>query len=125
MAAPIAEKRAERFAVRGIVQGVGFRPFVFRLATAQRLGGWVRNGGDGVEIHVEGPADALAAFGSRLATDAPPAARIASIVVVPAAVIDSATFEIRDSDVGDAPTVRIGPDLPICAACARELIDPT
>jgi len=121
---PSAVKRAERFAVRGVVQGVGFRPFVFRLATAQHLVGWVRNGADGVEIHVEGSADALRVFGAHLTADAPPAARIDSVDVAPAAVTDWTTFEIRDSDLRGAPTVRIGPDLPICAACLRELTDP-
>src|SRR3954463_6651762 len=110
MDAPSVVKRAERFAVRGVVQGVGFRPFVFRLATAQHLGGWVRNDADGVEIPVEGSAEALRAFPPQPAAYAPPAARIASIDVAPAAVIDSAIFEIRDSDLGEAPTVRIGPD---------------
>ena len=70
---------ARSILVSGVVQGVGFRPFVFRLATSERLGGWVLNGADGVEIHVEGTAAAVQAFGSRLVTEAPPAARIASV----------------------------------------------
>src|SRR5271168_3969111 len=65
--------------VRGIVQGVGFRPFVFRLAHANTLTGWVLNDEDGVEIHLEGADQALCAFVQSLKTEGPPAARIATI----------------------------------------------
>jgi hydrogenase maturation protein HypF len=109
--------------VRGVVQGVGFRPFVFRLARAHRITGWVRNGGDGVEIHAEGSEEALDAF-VRGFDEPPPAARIASVEVeaVPAEGCES--FEIRGSEAGSRPTVRISPDLPVCPACLEELFDP-
>jgi hydrogenase maturation protein HypF len=109
--------------VRGVVQGVGFRPFVHRLARTHGITGWVRNGGDGVEIHAEGGEEALDAFVAGF--DEPPAAaRIVSCEVetVPATGCDR--FEIRDSEAEGRPTVRISPDLPVCAACLEELFDP-
>ena len=109
--------------VRGIVQGVGFRPYVFRLATALRLAGWVRNGLEGVEIYLEGsPAD-LEEFRSQLETRPPPAARITAIDVEPAGLLGLAGFTIHESDRREHPTVRISPDLPICGDCLRELFD--
>lgn len=109
--------------VRGVVQGVGFRPFVYRLAQAHGIMGWVRNGGEGVEIHAEGGEEALEAF-VRDFDAPPPASRIASFEVetIPAAGCDR--FEIRDSAAESRPTVRISPDLPICPACLTELFDP-
>src|SRR4029077_8274126 len=67
--------------VRGVVQGVGFRPFVFRLALANTLAGWVLNEGEGVEIHLEGGEERLRAFLEALETEAPAAAAIAAIDV--------------------------------------------
>src|SRR3954467_12909940 len=100
---------ARRIHVRGVVQGVGFRPFVFRLAHAHGLAGWVLNGADGVEIHVEGEAAALDRFVHALAAAPPPAARIAEVETAAAAPEGSAGFAIRESERGGAPTVRISP----------------
>jgi hydrogenase maturation protein HypF len=111
---------ARRIRVRGIVQGVGFRPFVFRLARARGLHGWVSNGDDGVDIHVEGDRAAVDAFVGDLAA-APPAAVIAAIEVAPEAPEGCGGFEIRASPPSRLPTTRISPDLPLCAACEREL----
>lgn len=105
------------------MQGVGFRPFVFRLATALDLAGWVRNGAEGVEIRLEGAEEGLQEFVRRLATDAPPAARIAGTDVAPAALLGLREFTIHESGRGEHPTVRISPDLPICDDCWRELFD--
>jgi hydrogenase maturation protein HypF len=110
--------------LNGIVQGVGFRPFAYRLARRYELGGWVKNGGDGVEIYVEGPAPALDAFALALVTETPPAARVARSETRPAPCAGLASFEIRESAESERPTVRIAPDLPICANCLRELFDP-
>ncbi len=109
--------------VRGVVQGVGFRPFVYRLARDHGIAGWVRNGGDGVEIHAEGDEEALDAFVRGFGAP-PPASRVAAFDVetVPAAGCER--FEIRDSAAKDRPTVRISPDLPVCPACLAELFDP-
>jgi len=110
--------------VRGVVQGVGFRPFVFRLAQTNTLAGWVLNDEDGVEIHLEGAEPALDEFVRSLRAGPPPAARIAAIDIhhgQPAGLED---FTIRESPSATHPTVRISPDLPVCHACLAELFDP-
>ncbi|MGH9356578.1 MAG: carbamoyltransferase HypF [Terriglobia bacterium] len=110
--------------VRGVVQGVGFRPFVFRLARFHTLVGWVMNGGEGVEIHVEGAEDPLRAFLRDLQTQPPSAALLASINVQSAEIEGMAEFVIRESQKAGQPTVRISPDLPVCEACIDELFRP-
>lgn len=109
--------------VRGVVQGVGFRPFVFRLARAHTLAGWVLNGDDGVEIHVEGSDDALRTFLRDLREQSPPAARITAIDVSRDELIDLGDFTIRESRGPNRPTARIAPDLAVCDACLAELFD--
>ncbi len=106
------------------MQGVGFRPFAYRLAHRYGLVGWVKNGDDGVVIHAEGPPAALDSFASALRAEAPPAAAIASLVASDADRHDYAAFEIRESVSLGRPTVRIAPDLAACDACLRELFDP-
>jgi hydrogenase maturation protein HypF len=110
--------------VRGVVQGVGFRPFVFRLAHENTLAGWVLNAAEGVEIHLEGEQDRLDAFVHSLHTQAPPAAAITAIDVKPSSVTGAELFEIRQSHRPGAPTTRIAPDLGICDRCVAELFDP-
>ena len=110
--------------VRGVVQGVGFRPFVYRMARELQLNGWVLNGEEGVEIHLEGPESAFGEFERRLKSDAPPASRITCIEVHPAAAVGFREFTIKESERKDRPTVRISPDLPVCDDCLRELRDP-
>ncbi len=110
--------------VRGVVQGVGFRPFVYRLARANTLTGWVLNGEEGVEIHLEGTEPSLDAFLRELKVQAPPAASIAEIEVEPADPVGMQEFTIRSSERREHPTVRISPDLAVCDACVEELFDP-
>jgi hydrogenase maturation protein HypF len=110
--------------VRGVVQGVGFRPFVYRLARANTLNGWVLNAEEGVEIHLEGAEKGLEAFVRDLKTQPPPAASIAEIDVQPAELVGLREFTIRTSEPGEHPTVRISPDLPVCDDCLKELFDP-
>jgi len=110
--------------VRGVVQGVGFRPFVYRLACANTLGGWVLNGDDGVEIYLEGSAQGMQAFVRDLKMHAPPAARIAEMEIHSAAPLGIHEFTIRESRHGKSPTVRVSPDLPVCDQCLEELFDP-
>ena len=110
--------------VRGVVQGVGFRPFVLRLARANTLAGWVLNAADGVEIHLEGEADRVNAFLHALEYEAPPAAAIAAIQVETSDATGCDAFTIRESEVRDRPTARISPDLATCARCVGELFDP-
>lgn len=110
--------------VRGVVQGVGFRPFVYRLARANTLAGWVLNAENGVEIFLEGDPPALRNFVRDLEAQPPPAARIAEIVVQNAQPAGLKEFVIRQSERREAPTVRISPDLPVCDLCLGELFDP-
>ena len=110
--------------VRGIVQGVGFRPFVFRLAHAHRLAGWVLNHEEGVDIFLEGARASIDRFLHDLVPQAPPAARIVSVEASSAAPAGLADFQIRASERHARPVTRISPDLPICTRCLDELFDP-
>jgi len=120
---PSAAIVAQRIRVTGVVQGVGFRPFVWRLAQELSLSGWVRNDARGVEIAVEGDARQLAALLERLRLDAPPLARIGSIEARAVANSGSSGFVIAESGGGELATA-IGHDSATCAACLAELSDP-
>jgi hydrogenase maturation protein HypF len=111
--------------VRGVVQGVGFRPFVYRLARANTLAGWVLNGEEGVEIFLEGAEKGLLAFLQDFKTQSPPASSITEVEVHRVAPLGLNEFTIRESHASQRPTVRISPDLPVCDACLKELFDPT
>ena len=110
--------------VRGVVQGVGFRPFAYRLAHANALGGWVLNGEEGVEIYLEGSEQGLQTFVENLRTQSPPAASIAELEVQPVVPRGLNEFTIRESQRRERPTVHISPDLPVCNECLAELFDP-
>lgn len=110
--------------VRGVVQGVGFRPYVYRLARANALAGWVLNGEEGVEIYLEGAEPGLHSFVEELKMQPPPAANIAEIEVRSATPVGLNDFTIRESHNQHQPTVRISPDLTVCDACLKELFDP-
>ncbi|TBW40023.1 carbamoyltransferase HypF [Siculibacillus lacustris] len=111
-----------RIRVRGAVQGVGMRPFVHRLATELGLAGHVLNDGDGVAIEVEG--SDLAAFLARLEREAPPLARLESVVAEALASTGARDFRI-DESVGGRVTTRVPPDAATCPACLGDLFDPT
>ena len=115
---------ARSIRVRGVVQGVGFRPFVYRLAQEHGLAGWVLNGEDGVAIYAEGPQQNMAAFLEAIRTQAPSAAAISEIEVRSAEPDGLIGFTIRESERHERPTVRISPDLPVCDLCLQELSDP-
>ena len=110
--------------VHGVVQGVGFRPFVYRLARANTLAGWVLNQGEGVEIRLEGDRERVDRFLRELRAEAPPAASITTIQVDAAEPSGLADFVIRASRRRDQPTAAVSPDLALCARCLRELFDP-
>src|SRR5579885_473910 len=116
---------ARSILVRGIVQGVGFRPFVYRLARQHKLSGWVLNRETGVEIWIEGAETGVPAFLQMLETDAPPAARISSVDVRICEPVGLTGFAIRESERSGQPSARISPDLPVCDDCLAELFDPT
>ena len=115
---------ARRVRVQGVVQGVGFRPFVFRLASRHGVRGWVLNGVAGVEVHAEGDAASVNAFLAELQANPPAAARISNLAVAETAVTGCSDFCIRSSRHDAAPTVRMTPDLPVCDDCCREMHDP-
>jgi hydrogenase maturation protein HypF len=117
-------RRRVRARVTGVVQGVGFRPHVFRLAEELGLGGWVLNDERGVELEVEGGESAIDAFLTRLAAEAPPLASVDSIAAEPAAACGESEFRIVESERrGDAEAL-VSPDSATCAECLAELADP-
>jgi hydrogenase maturation protein HypF len=118
-------KAARTIRVRGVVQGIGFRPYVFRLAKQWGLNGWVRNGESGVEIHVEGESNHVDAFIEEITTRPPALAEITDLRVEHAAIQEFSDFEIRESMRHDRPTVHIPADLAVCQACLSELFSPT
>ena len=111
--------------IRGVVQGVGFRPFVYRLAQANMLTGWVLNGNQGVEIHLEGVEEDVATFVRQIKAKPPAAACISEIEVESAPCEGLSSFTIRESELADRPTVRVSPDLPVCEECLTDLFDPS
>jgi len=110
--------------VSGIVQGVGFRPYVYRLATDRRLRGNIRNTPAGVTIEIQGPPETVQNFVEHLPAEAPPLARITSFVVREVACNADADFRIVHSRTGEAVRTLISPDVAICPDCLRELFDP-
>ncbi|MFI6349153.1 carbamoyltransferase HypF [Streptomyces sp. NPDC050560] len=113
-----------RVTVRGVVQGVGFRPFVHRLAGELGLAGNVGNTGAGVRAEVEGAPDAVAAFCTRIAADAPPLAQVHSVAHEPLDPCGEREFTIVPSTGGDRVRTLIAPDTATCADCLAELADP-
>lgn len=119
-----AKEVQQRLRVRGAVQGVGFRPFVYRLATELALDGWVRNDGEGVEIALRGAATDIARFHERLAREAPRLARIDAVESIDAANDPlEAGFRIEASRRG-AVTTGVTPDAATCDDCLAEIFDP-
>ncbi|GLH99724.1 carbamoyltransferase [Phytohabitans aurantiacus] len=113
-----------RIALHGVVQGVGFRPFVYRTAVSCGLTGDVRNTSGHVEIHAFGSEPALAAFLDRLAREAPAEARIDRVETSPLDAAPPAGFGVRTSSDVDGGGRESPPDLATCDACLRELFDP-
>lgn len=126
---PVARRRPGevqrlRVTVGGAVQGVGFRPFVYRRAVSGALGGWVANTPEGVVLEVEGPPAMVNAFVRGLRTDAPPNARIERLDVNAVELAGSRIFEIRPSTSMGAKTATVLPDIAACPECRREIFDP-
>lgn len=115
--------RARELQLRGHVQGVGFRPFVFRLAHRYGLAGWVINRRGAVGMHVQGTPAALDAFQRALLEEAPAPARPLLDTVAETPLADVTDFTIRASVAAGAADIRVPPDLAPCAACLRELAD--
>ncbi len=115
---------ARAIEVRGVVQGVGYRPFVWRLAARHGISGWVRNLGALVEIHAEGTPDALEAFCRELVSEAPPLSRVESVRSARAPALGATTFEVDVSGNRATGDRLVSPDVATCASCLRELFDP-
>ena len=124
MSGDVATPQARRIEVSGTVQGVGFRPFIARLAARYGVTGWVRNDGGQVTIHAEGDAGRLDAFAAAIATAAPPRAQVERVAADETRLRGHRSFRI------DASTDRVRggrlvpPDAAVCAACLEELFDP-
>lgn len=111
--------------VKGIVQGVGFRPFVYRMAKKYLINGWVLNATDGVHIHAEGESALVDEFIMELSDNAPAASKVEEIDIKEVPLEDFDSFEIRFSDDEDvAETTLVSPELATCDDCVAELFNP-
>jgi hydrogenase maturation protein HypF len=119
---PIRERRAAQ--VRGVVQGVGFRPFVYRLALEEGLSGFIGNDTGGVTIEIEGPPERLEAFLTRLRSEPPPLARIDQVTVRQIPATGEAAFRIIASESAGQVSTGIPADAATCPDCLRELLSP-
>jgi hydrogenase maturation protein HypF len=119
----LKSKNRMRLELQGAVQGVGFRPFVYQLATGLGLTGWVCNTGRGVVIEVEGRREPLDDFLNRLEPEKPPAAHIQNLDRVPVRPVNDDQFKIISSESEQDPTVWVSPDLATCAECRIEIMD--
>ena len=113
-----------KIAIRGAVQGVGFRPFVHRLAVELKLAGWINNSAQGVTIEAEGTRAGLEAFLGRLQTEKPPRSFIQSLETWWLDAAGYAGFEIRPSESGGGRTALVMADIATCGDCLREIFDP-
>lgn len=114
---------AQRIRIHGQIQGVGFRPFLYRLARRLGVRGWVRNRSGAVELHVEGDPAQLCAFLQAIYREAPPLAQPQAPCVEAAEYLDCAEFHIQPSQPGAAGAVTVPPDYFVCADCLEEMRD--
>lgn len=116
-------KRSVDLHIKGIVQGVGFRPFVYREAKKHLISGWVLNASDGVHVHAEGEENLVDDFILALSNNAPAAAEVKSIDIKDVPIGDFDSFEIRFSENTTDERTLVSPDLSICDDCLHELFD--
>jgi hydrogenase maturation protein HypF len=116
--------RREAITVRGVVQGVGFRPFVYRLAAEEGLAGFIGNDTGGVTIEVEGPAGRIDSFRRRLQAEAPPLSRIDFVIAQSVPPKEEENFRIVASAAGGQVSTGIPADAATCIDCLREMLDP-
>ncbi|MEN8244803.1 MAG: carbamoyltransferase HypF [Thermodesulfobacteriota bacterium] len=117
-------KIARKFDINGIVQGVGFRPFVYQLAASHELQGRVSNTSSGVSIHIEGPSPAIEAFSRELTENPPPLAHITQINISETPLKGYGEFSIRKSRTRGQRFTLISPDVSTCDDCLKEMLDP-
>jgi hydrogenase maturation protein HypF len=110
--------------VTGIVQGVGFRPFVYKLAVSRGLTGWVLNASDGVYVVVEGPAETVDAFPAAIRDEAPPMAVVERVIAEEVEPEGFADFSIRESRAEEGAMTLVSPDIATCPECLAELFSP-
>lgn len=114
---------SKKIKIRGVVQGVGFRPFVWNLANNLQLTGYVQNGSDGVVIRIQGCKDKINIFMTHIVKDCPPLAIISSIVVKDSDIKKFTRFDIIESYLSEDINTRISPDIIICDDCKMELFN--
>ena len=107
------------------MQGVGFRPFIYRLAVQNALRGFIRNTSSGVLIEVQGIPEVLENFCQSIKTESPPLAKIEAIELFTIACVAEDGFVIGDSTTGSEVETLIPPDIALCSDCHRELFDPS
>jgi len=120
----VGTQKAMQISVRGVVQGVGFRPFVYRLAHKHALAGWVRNTSGSVEIEVEGKEESLNRFLTELQTEAPPMASIEEISTADLTPKSYHRFDIKKSHAEEGKYQLVSPDIATCHDCKNELFSP-
>ncbi len=113
-----------RISVNGVVQGVGFRPFIYRLAAQHNLRGWVCNTSEDVRIEIEGAAGDIDCFLLALREQAPPLSHIQDIITMPGEPVGYKTFEIRPSLAKDGKYQLVSPDIATCPDCLQEVFNP-
>ncbi len=119
----VMNKRAKG-TIEGIVQGVGFRPFIYQLAGRYRLTGYVGNTSSGVDVEVEGPVEEIQAFQRAIASESPPLARISAVIWEEISPKRDKDFSIVISRAHSERTALISPDVCICSQCLSEMMDP-
>jgi hydrogenase maturation protein HypF len=112
-------KKRVRYLFTGLVQGVGFRPFIYRMATQQALSGLVQNRSDGVVAEVEGPEQAITVFADQVRKHLPPLADISTMTGTEIALQNDGDFRIIASEKGLKSEVHISPDMAICSDCLK------
>ena len=117
-------KKRAKGTIEGIVQGVGFRPFVYQLAGRYRLTGYVGNTSSGVDVEVEGPSEKIQAFQRAIDSESPPLARISAITWEEISPKRDKDFSIITSKAHSERTALISPDVCICSQCLSEMMDP-
>jgi len=117
-------KKANRIQINGLVQGVGFRPFVYRVAHEMGICGWVNNTGHGVNIHAEGTENDLQKFYCRILKEKPPIAEILSVCRNDSPLLNYGDFIIIRSEGSQENDVLISPDVATCMDCLQEMYDP-
>src|SRR5579884_1554841 len=122
---PSSFRKRLRLEVRGAVQGVGFRPFVYRLAKELGLAGWVNNSPQGAVVEVEGDGGRIAEFLRRLPDEKPRPCVLHSLTPSFLPPVGDNVFEVRDSTAAGTKTAVILPDLATCSDCLREIFDPS